>query len=100
MNEDALRGSGRTRAQIITAPKNAVFVWPNEELWYPKALAQDELRTDLRIVGRAWLNTERNFCMEGAIDVVVDHSTWGRLTDAQRRTLWVIEQLVKSRRGF
>ncbi len=47
---DSLRGTGRTRTQMITAPRDAIFVWCNSEMDYPLALAKHLNRDDLRVV--------------------------------------------------
>lgn len=54
------RGSGRTKKQMLLAPKNAIFVWQNRRLHYPKSLAYFLGRRDLKIVSQEWLGSYRS----------------------------------------
>lgn len=53
------RGTGRTTKQMKEAPKGAVYVWCNKEVWYPQRLAEKLGRKDLQIEPRSWLTSER-----------------------------------------
>jgi hypothetical protein len=50
-----IRGSGRTTKQMQEAPLNAIFVWNNAQLDYPKSLASKIARNDLVIVPPGWV---------------------------------------------
>ena len=52
MNE-SLRQTGRTTEQMKTAPKGAIYVWCNNRLHYPHALAHHLGRSDLIIISAA-----------------------------------------------
>lgn len=83
------RQTGRTTLQMRAAPQGAVFVWCNEELFYPKALARDIGREDLKIIsprGIEWGQASR-----GRIPgIVVDHAA--QLTSLQRIEVYEIER--------
>lgn len=68
---------GKTTAQLVVAPKGAVFIWPVEHAQYAAWLAQRLGRRDLTIKGPSWLNYPLN---NGQV-VILDHAT--RLTDRQ-----------------
>ena len=53
------RGTGITTQQMISAPRNAVFVWLNSRLSYPKSLANKIGRGDLEIVPPSFLDSDR-----------------------------------------
>ena len=53
------RQTGATTQQMQEAPPGAVFVWCNEHLHYPRALAKQLGRADLEIVGPGWLESDR-----------------------------------------
>ena len=65
--------TGETTQQIKAAPLNAVFVWVNSDIRYPKALAAKLGRDDLEIRPISWLkpNSVRGRRFSG---VVVDHA--------------------------
>lgn len=84
------RGSGRTTQAILAAPKGAVYVWVNNRLEYPKALAHKLGRDDLKIVSPEWIEDRRWVGMEfPAMDI--DHDTtfterqWERYWEAKTR---------------
>jgi hypothetical protein len=83
-NSENLRGTGRTTAQMRAAPQNAVFVWCNNHLHYPAALAKHLGRTDLEIVSPDWLNDVSR--AQGGAVVVFDHGVFlpGQLDARQR----------------
>ena len=64
------RQSGRTVEQMRNAPHGAVYVWPNDQLDYPRRLLQFVSRTDLEIVPKSALTEGR---LRGK-RVVVDHA--------------------------
>lgn len=64
------RGSGRTTRAMQNAPMNAVYVWCNDKLSYPRDLARKVGRDDLRIVGPD--DIERR--APGATAILVDHA--------------------------
>lgn len=68
------RGSGRTRAQMLVAPNNAVFIWCSDHVDYPKALAHKLLRADLKVVPLSWLDWPPGD--KNITGVVVDHWTY------------------------
>ena len=61
------RGTGKTTEQIKNAPKNAVFVWCNSHLDYPKDLAIFLERPDLKIVSP-------NYDLRGTRNIIYDHA--------------------------
>ena len=69
---DMDRGTGATTQQMQDAPKGAVFVWCNNRLEYPRALARKIGRDDLSIVSPYWL--ERGWAGQKFTDLVVDHA--------------------------
>ena len=87
------RGSDRTTAQMLGAPKDAVFVWCNEKLYYPNKLACSLGRSDLKIVGPSWLESHNNRGLR-ASGIVVDH--WTKLNERQEALLWVVRAHVKN----
>jgi hypothetical protein len=68
-----MRQTGQTSKQIQDAPVDSVFVWVINDVRYPEQLARTLGRTDLKIVGRSWITSERwrGLRLSG---VVVDHS--------------------------
>ena len=69
-----LRGTGITTRQMKNAPQNAVFVWVNSRLDYPKSLAREIGRNDLEIVSPQWLEGHGYFgrTLNG---LIIDHAT-------------------------
>ena len=66
------RQTGLTTQQMRDAPKRAVFVWHNNRLEYPQALARKIGRDDLNIVSPYWLSSE---CIgKKFTGVVIDHA--------------------------
>lgn len=70
--DEALRGLGHTTHQMEKAPHKAIFIWCNDQLSYPKALARSLDRTDLAIIGPF----EVVSCLRGArhTPFVYDHA--------------------------
>jgi hypothetical protein len=70
---NVLRGEGTTTKQIKNAPENAVFVWCNNHIEYPKRLALDLGREDVRVVRKDWILRPNNY--KGMrLEVVFDHA--------------------------
>lgn len=67
------RGTGETTRQMKAAPNDAVFIWCNGALSYPKHLANQLGRNDLKIVGPEWLTSDRWRGLE-LTGIVVDHA--------------------------
>ena len=65
------RQTGRTTQQMKAAEQNALYVWPNSNLYYPKELARHIGRPDLRIVSLSSLYDHRHFGER--ILIVIDH---------------------------
>lgn len=66
------RGTGRTKNQMAQAPADAVFVWCNSNLFYPKKLALHIGRSDLQIKPRNWVMSQQWMGLRRA--VVIDHA--------------------------
>jgi len=86
------RQTGRTTKQMINAPKGAVFVWLTANLSYPQALAEKVDRTDLEIVPRSWILSDK---WRGQIltGIVVDHAI--RLHTPEYEILPVIKSRIR-----
>ena len=67
------RQTGRTKQQMLNAPQGAVFVWVNHHIDYPRALAYNIDRRDLKIVAPSWLD-QRNTRGHEFSGIVVDHA--------------------------
>ncbi len=70
---DRNRGTGITTRQIKEAPLNAIFVWCNQELTYPAALASRLGRQDLKIVAPSTVLAP-GFWDGRSGPIVVDHA--------------------------
>lgn len=68
------RGTGITTRQLAAAPLDAVFVWCNDDLSYPKMLVRQLEREDIKIVSPDWI-TDRRFEGQHLTALVVDHAT-------------------------
>ena len=81
------RGGGKTTNQIANAPQGAIFIWDSQHTYYPKNLAREMGRDDLRIVPPSWIETDafRSVRLTG---VVVDHAA--NLNDRQREILDIV----------
>lgn len=77
------RGTGKTTAQMKAAPQDSVFVWCNDNLWYPRDLAKRLGRSDLKIKGISSLDRHDLYGMRAAI--IVDHAA--ELNERQRHLL-------------
>lgn len=76
-----MRGSGTTSKQMKEAPIDALYIWCNHDLFYPRELATRLGRLDLRIERPSFLSGDawRRLYFT---DIVVDHAT--ALNDEQR----------------
>lgn len=74
------RGSGVTKSQLESLPLHGVFVWCNDRLEYPRALAQSIGRLDIHIVSPGWLEDDRWRGMK-MTGLHIDHAA--NLTDNQ-----------------
>lgn len=54
-----MRGGGHTTKQILDAPEEAIYVWVNERIYYPKKIANKLGRNDLIIKGPSVLEYGR-----------------------------------------
>lgn len=73
------RGEGKTTRQMEAAPKGAIFIWCNGLTEYPRLLARNIGREDLRIESPTFLEERwKGLELSG---VVVDHAA--QLTDRQ-----------------
>ena len=68
-----MRGTGLTTKQIEDAPKNSVFVWCNSHTYYPKRMAVDLGREDLRVVSKYWILRADNYRGRN-LEVTFDHA--------------------------
>lgn len=65
---------GKTAQQMLNAPHGAVYVWVNDSLSYPKALARRLGRDDLDIKTLTWLDDDNHFMGREYSGVVLDHA--------------------------
>lgn len=82
-----MRGSGRTTRQMLDAPKDAVFIWCNGILQYPRQLAVKHGRSDLHIVGPEWLE-DYKYVGRPLTGVVVDHALFENAAPYNKREQW------------
>lgn len=68
----AERGSGTTTAQMLNAPRGAIYVWVNAAMRYPRDLAAKLGRQDLRIIPVDDLRWERLAGLN--LPLVLDHA--------------------------
>jgi hypothetical protein len=73
--EDPNKQSGRTTQQMLDAPPNAIYVWCNSLPEYPKKLARQLNRPDIKVVSAAWVLREENWkgFERDTHHVVLDH---------------------------
>lgn len=88
------RGTGRTTKQMMEAPKGAVFVWCNKEVWYPQRLAEKLGRKDLQIQPRSWLTGER-WRGQSFPGIVVDHALHELMSSREYISLREAESRVR-----
>lgn len=75
------RASGRTTRQMQEAPRGALYIWPNQDLGYPKSLAKAIQREDLDIQGAWTLTSVGRFMGLTFPDIILDHAV--RLSSRQ-----------------
>lgn len=81
MLTDSNRGTGRTTRQILAAPANAIYIWPeHRSIADAKTLAASLGRSDIKFVTPDWLN-EAYRGQSRINQPVIDHGT--KLTDMQ-----------------
>lgn len=78
------RGVGITTAQMLKAPKGAYFVWADDILAYPTALAKKLGRHDLKIRGRRFITEGIQWRGINPATIVIDHSFIAGLHKAER----------------
>ena len=64
---------GTTTKQMESAPKNAIFIWNDNNLVYAKHLARELKRNDLTIVSKNWI-TKQNLRGKIFSGIILDHS--------------------------
>lgn len=64
----------KTTNQLISAPRNAVFVWCTSNLLYPRNLAKFLGRVDITVVSVNTLDRAEFFYGSRIKDVVIDHA--------------------------
>jgi hypothetical protein len=91
--DDSERGTGRTKAQMLNAPRGAIFVWVNHHLDYPRALARSIGRDDLEFVSPERLEYS---CFDGRelSAVILDHAA--HLTSRQWNGLHRARERIRS----
>ena len=92
---DGDRQIGATTSQMRTAAQGALFVWCNHDLSYPRRLARDLRRDDLKIVSPQSLEGDMLRGMEPP-EIILDHAL--RLTEGQWEGLARL-RLYVGRRG-
>ena len=68
-----MRFTDMTAGQMQRAPRNAVYVWTDHHLNYPRQLAARLGREDLQIVSPSWLTQEKWIGQELS-GIVTDHA--------------------------
>ncbi len=92
------RQEGKTTRQLQAAPQDAVYVWPNDHLAYPKALARHLGRIDLLIVAPGWL-CDAHLC--GRIcEIVIDHAAYLTLRKPQWQAYHYHRERMEQRRNL
>jgi len=87
------RGTGRTRRQMEDAPKNAVFVWCNDDRRYATDLARSIKREDLMIVSPRALEDPSRFYGMTFSAIILDHAA--KLSDRARETVRNLETRIR-----
>jgi hypothetical protein len=93
--EMADRQTGRTTRQMQRLAKGGIFIWCNERIDYPMALARSLGREDIAIKPLSWL-TPHNFRGRIIEDLAIDHAI-GPLTDDHHKALDLAKIAVKRR---
>lgn len=65
---------GTTTRQMLDAPQDSIYVWPDHHLAYPATLALLLDRTDLRIVSPGWLTPEHILGEHPLPTIIRDHA--------------------------
>lgn len=65
----------KTQEQMLAAPRGALFIWWEDNLWEPRKLAERIKRSDLVIVGPAVFNNKGYRLRGNYVPVILDHST-------------------------
>lgn len=90
------RRSGVTTAQINEAPRNGYFVWCNSNLSYPRHLALERNRPDLKIHGPSFITEHRWRGLDLNL-IVIDHAfTW----HASKRDLEEYDYFLEAQRIY
>ncbi len=89
-----VRRDGTTTRQMQDAPPRALFIWCNDDLWYPKDLAKKIGRTDLRIEGpRIFDRGAMRLCGIELSGLVLDHAF--RPDDMAREAIERLEPYIR-----
>lgn len=72
MNQEALTS---TIVAMKAAPRNAYYVWRDQNVHFAQAIAAEIGRSDLEFVGRTWLELTGNVAQHDGREIVVDPST-------------------------
>lgn len=88
------RGTGKTTKQLKEAPLYSVFIWCNNNLHYPIALARSLKRIDIKIVAPNWIESDEwhGIKLSG---VIIDHAA--ELTPIQCEIYWIILNRLSKR---
>lgn len=81
---DRTRANGITSMQMLLAPQDAIYIWCNNSLGYPRDLAKYIGRRDLKIYGPSHLGDAR-LAGHHLTGIVVDHAA--HLTEFQYENL-------------
>jgi hypothetical protein len=76
MSNEDLHGTGRTTRQMLSAPKDSVYVWCNGQLNYPKRIAGEYGREDLEIVSPSFLRWSHRVQGRELSGLVIDHACY------------------------
>lgn len=87
-----LRGSGRTTAQLLAIKPGGVFIWCNDLIHYPKALAKKLGREDIKIYPLCNLENTHKFVGMKVSEIIVDHAA--TLTPKIRETLQILQHYM------
>jgi hypothetical protein len=71
---EAFAGSGRTTAQLRDAPPGALFVWCEDSVTYPRMLARQLGRFDIKVIGLSVFCDGGEAVRGMRCAVVVDHA--------------------------
>lgn len=75
MNSNSIRrGTGITTRQLQHLPKNGVFIWCNNDISYPQALARKIGRPDIKIYRRGILLSPYRLSGMTLTEVWCDHA--------------------------